>query len=294
VVDAGRTPYLIFNRRVYEIGPGDEFNALMYAKTGLVPVQYSGKMVWQILRSLCFLRGRHSASLSWIHSDEAAGAIYINLHGSDNAILRLSPKRIEVMANGANEAGVILRAADKMREIAFDPVVNPKEAVGLLARLVMEPLACEPENRLFLTCWILTAFFFDFTADKALLKLSGHTGSGKTTAARILCCLLYGADHVESATVACYYADAARNPYLICDNLETEYMNRDIVQFLLHVATGIAKRKRKAGTDSETVRECAKALVAITAIEPLTKPELINRTYDVEFRSLFKKPGERG
>jgi hypothetical protein len=31
--------------------------------------------------------------------------------------------------------------------------------------------------------------------------------------------------------------------------------------------------------------------VAITAIEPLTKPELINRTYDVEFRSIFKKSG---
>ncbi len=27
------------------------------------------------------------------------------------------------------------------------------------------------------------------------------------------------------------------------------------------------------------------------AIEPLTKPELISRTYDVEFRSIFKRPG---
>jgi hypothetical protein len=57
------------------------------------------------------------------------------------------------------------------------------------------------------------------------------------------------------------------------------------------VATGISKGKRKAGTDSETVRESAKALVAITAIEPLTKPELINRTYDVEFRSIYKRAG---
>jgi hypothetical protein len=39
------------------------------------------------------------------------------------------------------------------------------------------------------------------------------------------------------------------------------------------------------------VRESAKALVAITAIEPLTKPELINRTYDIEFRSMFKQAG---
>jgi hypothetical protein len=148
-----------------------------------------------------------------------------------------------------------------------------------------------PSTATWRPCWILSAFFLDFTSDKPLLKLSGHTGSGKTTAARLLSSLLYGADHVESATVAYYYADASHNPYLICDNLETEDLGREVVQFLLHVATGIAKGKRKAGTDSETVRESAKALVAITAIEPLTKPELINRTYDIEFRSMFKQAG---
>jgi hypothetical protein len=39
------------------------------------------------------------------------------------------------------------------------------------------------------------------------------------------------------------------------------------------------------------VRESANALVAITSIDPLTKPELINRTLDVEFRSLFQSGG---
>lgn len=39
------------------------------------------------------------------------------------------------------------------------------------------------------------------------------------------------------------------------------------------------------------MRESSNALVAITAIEPLTKTELINRTYDVEFRAIYKKPG---
>ncbi len=226
--------------------------------------------------------------MSWIHTDMDDGVIYVNLHNRANQILALKPGRAEVLPNGTNSAGIMLRAADKMTSIEFDPSVNPKDSVSLLKELVMDPLACDKENRLFITCWALAAFFLDFTADKALLKLSGHSGSGKTTAARILSCLLYGADHVESATVAYYYADAARNPYLICDNLETENMNTDITQFLLHVATGIAKGKRRAGTDSETVRESANALVAITAIEPLTKAELINRTYDVEFHTLFK------
>ncbi|MGI8784057.1 MAG: hypothetical protein ACR2L2_10475 [Acidobacteriota bacterium] len=231
------------------------------------------------------------ASTVLIHTDESRGEIYVNLHNAANQIVRLGSGHVDLLSNGSNDASVLLRSADKMQPVQFDAAVNPREAVDALRTLAMEPLACEPENRYFLVSWILTAFLLDYTTDKALLKLSGHTGSGKTTAARILSCLLYGADHVESATVAYYYADAARNPYLICDNLETEYLNRDITQFLLHVATGISKGKRKGGTDSDTVRESSNALVAITAIEPLTKSELINRTYDVEFQSVFKKAG---
>ncbi len=288
LVDGDHRCFLMFDQVVYEIGSHDPFNALMLAKTDLVPVSFPGRMVWQILRSLCFLKGRRETNLSWIHTDMNEGVIYVNLHNQGNQILALKPGRVEVLPNGTNSAGIMLRAADKMRPIELDSTVNPKDSVSLLKELVMDPLACDKENRLFIACWALAAFFLDFTADKALLKLSGHSGSGKTTAARILSCLLYGADHVESATVAYYYADAARNPYLICDNLETENMNTDITQFLLHVATGIAKGKRRAGTDSETVRESANALVAITAIEPLTKAELINRTYDIEFHTLFK------
>ncbi len=288
LVDGDHRCFLMFDQVVYELGNYDPFNALMLSKTDLVPVSFPGRMVWQIMRSLCFLKGRREGNLSWIHSDMNEGVIYMNLHNQANQILALKPGRVELLPNGTNSAGIMLRAADKMTAIDFDSSANPKDSVSLLKELVMDPLACDQENRLFITCWLLAAFFLDFTADKALLKLSGHSGSGKTTAARILSCLLYGADHVESATVAYYYADAARNPYLICDNLETENMNTDITQFLLHVATGIAKGKRRAGTDSETVRESANALVAITAIEPLTKAELINRTYDIEFHTLFK------
>jgi len=291
VINQEKRCFLMFEQVMYEIGNNDAFNALMFSKTHLVWVQYQGKMIWQILRNLCFLRGRQEANLSWIHTDEPKGVIYINLHNGANQIVRLSSGEVDLLSNGSNEAGVMLRVADKMEAIDFEPGADPREAVRLLESLVMEPLACEPENKLFLCCWILVAFFLDYTTDKALLKLSGHTGSGKTTTARILSCLLYGADSVESATVAYYYADAAQNPYLICDNLETENMNREVVQFLLHVATGIRKGKRKAGTDSETVRESSNALVAITAIEPLVKSELISRAYDVEFRAIFKRPG---
>ena len=266
---------LLFENRVYEIGHNRPFNALMHQKTGLVAIEHSGKIVWEVLQNLCFLEGRQEAELGWVHADEDSGRLYINLHNEKNQIVAVAADTVEVLKNGHNEAGILLKAADKMAPIEFDDSVDPREAVALLRRLVMDPLACSPENRLFVVSWILTAFFVSYTTEKGLLKLSGHADSGKTTAARLLSCLLYGADHVETSTVAYYYADASRNPFLVADNLETEDLDRKITQFLLHVATGIQKGKRKAGTDSQTVREASDALVAITAIEPLTKRELI-------------------
>jgi hypothetical protein len=183
-------------------------------------------MIWEILQNLCALRGRRKENLRWIHSDLSEGRIWVNLHNETRQIVRLSSGRVDLLSNGANDDGVMLSPADKMAGWDFDPSADPREAVRELWELVVDVLACEPENRLLAVCWILTAFFLDFTSEKALLKLSGHTASGKTTAARLLSCLLYGADHVETATVAYYYADAAQNPFLICDNLEAENRER--------------------------------------------------------------------
>ena len=91
--------------------------------------------------------------------------------------------------------------------------------------------------------------------------------------------------------MAYYYTDAASNPFLICDNLETADMSRRVTKFLLTVATGIQKGKRQVGTDSGKMREAARALVAITAIEPLSRRELITRTFEVEFSRLHQMPG---
>jgi DNA primase len=60
------------------------------------------------------------------------------------------------------------------------------------------------------------------------------------------------------------------------------------LKFLLLSATKGGKEKRTQGTESDTTEEQPKALVLITAIEPFTKPELINRTYDLEFSHKFK------
>ena len=75
---------------------------------------------------------------------------------------------------------------------------------------------------------------------------------------------------------------AAQNPMLIIDNLETKDLTKQLEKFLLLSATKGAKEKRKGGTDTDTVQEKPKALVCITAIEPLVKAEMINRIIAID------------
>jgi hypothetical protein len=51
--------------------------------------------------------------------------------------------------------------------------------------------------------------------------------------------------------------------------IEARQMTEDLTTFMLTSITGIAKEKRKAGTDSEKVIERTKCLLNTTGIEPL-------------------------
>ena len=232
------------------------------------------------------LYGRHTKLRKLPGKSESKGLCPLHRDG----LLRMH--QVAVFANGDNAADVLLGRAHKMEAIEFDPQADPGEAVRLLKKLVADALACPPEHRLFLVSWLLTAFFLEYTDEKALFRLAGNTKSGKSTAAKILSMMLYGSElHVEAATVAYSYSDASRNPLLLCDNLENENLSRDMIQFLLHVASGVSRGKRQGGTDSDTVDEPVQALVAITAIEPLPRSELLNRTYEVHFEKRFKQAG---
>jgi DNA primase len=118
---------------------------------------------------------------------------------------------------------------------------------------------------------------------QTIMKFSGASASGKTTAAKFLSQLLYGQEELGHVSSAAAYSLASQNPLVILDNLEENDRNKSLKMFLFLCATGGSKEKRAGGTDSDTVQEKPKSLVLITAIEPLEEPELINRTIDIEF-----------
>jgi hypothetical protein len=62
-------------------------------------------------------------------------------------------------------------------------------------------------------------------------------------------------------------------------------MTEDLTTFMLTSITGIAKEKRKSGTDSETITERTKCLLNTTGIEPLCGElsEILSRSFVINF-----------
>lgn len=280
--------YIWYRHETVEVGLNLPFNALMLRLTGLDPTMPPGRSVWSILASLCFNSGKLIDIASWIYTDRDTDTIYVNLNSPNSVIIKLSRGGIEEVSNVLNKDDVFLKSAADILPVCYLPDVDVKEGMRLFKELVFDSFTCEREQRYLIVCWIISAFLIDFTPYTAVFKFSGAKGSGKTTAARAISYLLYGLDNVEEQTTAAAYSTAAENPLVIMDNLEVADRSKSKSQFILHSASRVSKRKRTAGSESGTTKEKPKSLILVTAIEPFTRGEEIDRIYDIDFSKAFK------
>ena len=118
-----------------------------------------------------------------------------------------------------------------------------------------------------------------------MTRFEGPSGSGKTTASKLISTLLYGSPQHKKATDAANYTDGSQNPLIALDNIEARQMTEELTTFMLTSITGIAKEKRKSGTDTETVIERTKCLLNSTGIEPLggELAEVLSRSFIIRF-----------
>jgi DNA primase len=286
--DSMSDTYLLYQHHIYQIGNNRPFNALMKKYTGLLPTKEPGRSVWESIASEAYNAGRQIDLASWIYTDRTTDTVYINLNSPNNMILRVNKDGIDETPNGLNKEGILLKSSKKILPVNFLPDADIHEGMTALKELIFNNLTCEKEQRYLIICWLMSAFLLEFAPYMGLMKFSGPTESGKTTAARLLSLLIYGNEHLGDPSTAAAYAVSAQNPLLIIDNLEHDDFTKSILKFLLLSATKGGKEKRTQGTDTDTIQEKPKALVLITAIEPFTKAELINRTYDIDFSSKNK------
>jgi DNA primase len=285
--DQDSTVHLILKNRRYIIGNNRPFNALMKNKTGLLPTREPGRSIWESLASEGYNSGLQIDFSRWISVDPTKMTIFINLNSPDNTILRINENEIRKVQNGVNEDNILLNNS-RMQPVEYISDADIQKGMTALKELVFDNFTCEREQRYLIICWLISAFFLYFFESHPHLKFSGDSGSGKTTAARLLSMLLYDEAKVENISTAAAWSLANENPLLVFDNLETQDVKQGKENFLLQMATGGGKIKRKAGTDSGISEENGKALICITAIEPLTKSELVNRVLDIDFYNKFK------
>lgn len=279
------TLHLFYNHKIYTIGGNTAWESLLHKEARLNSTQQLSKYVHAELKALCYNRGDRLNAFSWVHMiDDGSGpSVFLNLKDPANRILKLSSGETEMLENGTNPYAVLLAESEQMQEFNYDPEVNVAAGMRELKSLIFDTMTCDVAQRYLILAWLLSPYLMPLTPSKALMKMEGGSGSGKTTCAKLGSILLYGKNMVGRSSTAGDYSMGSTEPLIIKDNLETDDINKQSLNFLLLAATGATNIKRKGGTESGVTTEKLNCLVCITAIEPFAKPELINRTYLVNF-----------
>ena len=282
---------LFYQHKIYQLGDNVPFKALLHREAGINAKQEVAGFVFEELKALTYSRGDRLAELGWcsVLQGETGPVLYLNLKDPANRILQVSAGNVDIAENGTNPHNVLLAQSNQMKPFRYDPDVGVAGAMHALQAMLLDNLSCEPAQRYLVLAWALSSYLMPFTTSRALMKMEGGSGSGKTTAAKFLSLLLYGENMVGRSSTASDYSMAATEPLIIKDNLETDDLNRNALNFLLLAATGATNIKREQGTASGVVSEKINCLVAITAIEPFAKPELINRTFIVDFSKKWQR-----
>ncbi len=283
-------PFLHFDNAIYWMDSADrgrkrQYAAMLYRHTGLVPTSPGGRTFFEVLPSLALILGKMREHFSWLHTDVSNHTVYFNLNNDAHEIAKITPDGVELLKNGGNADGIILQDSQKMKPLRFLADADPDEADRLLSTLILDNMTCAPGARAVILSWLSCFLLIDFAGTRPMTRFEGPAGSGKTTASKLISALLYGEPQQKKSTDAANYTDGSQNPLIVLDNIEVKQMTEELTTFMLTSITGIAKEKRKSGTDTETVIERTKCLLNTTGIEPLggELAEILTRSFIVRF-----------
>ena len=283
-------PFLHFDNAIYWMDSADrgrrrQYAAMLYKHTGLVPTSPGGRTFFEVLPSLALIRGQMREHFSWLHTDVSNHTVYFNLNNEQHEIVKITPGGIELLKNGGNADSILLEDSQKMKPIRYLGDADLEEADRKLVDVLVNNITCSNQDRLLILSWLSCFLLIDFTGTRPMTRFEGPAGSGKTTASKLISTLLYGSPQHKKATDAANYTDGSQNPLIALDNIEARQMTEELTTFMLTSITGIAKEKRKGGTDTETVIERTKCLLNTTGIEPLRGElsEIQSRTFVINF-----------
>lgn len=278
--------FMYFRGKAYRVTARDkDFIALLH---DVVKVSVTGKEIKILISTfanLAYSHSKESDMFSWLHTDFNELAIYVNLNNPEDQIARMTPGNVEILQNGNNPYGIFLVNSKKIAPIHYVPGVGIHECMSRFDSLITRHLTCAPIDREFLKAWIMSFLLMDLSSTRPHGRFQGSVGSGKTTASKFISTLLFGAPQQKIGTMAANYSDAAVNPLVILDNVETTNIDKGLISCILTCCTAIGREKRKPGTLNETITEYSKCLINTNGIEPFAAhlTEIMTRTFIFEF-----------
>lgn len=283
-------PFMYFDNAIYWMDTSEKcrkraWYAMIFKQTGLVSTMQSCKTFLEVLANLAIDQGQPCGNLSWLHTDMKNYVVFFNLNNNEHQIAKITSEGVEIVQNGGNTDNVILDCSQKIQPITYLPDANRQEAEQCIAELIIQNFTCSPLDRLLIISWLSCFLLIDYAGTRPMTRFEGVSGSGKSSASKMISALLYGTEEQKKATDAANYADGSQNPLIILDNIESKQMTEELTTFMLTSITGIAREKRRSGTDSETVVERTKCLLNTNGIEPLCADlsEIQSRAFIINF-----------
>jgi hypothetical protein len=281
---AGEALQLSWKGKVIQIGQ-DTFKAFLLEEAGITTrTPKAGRMI-EAFRLKALAEAKRVGHRSWFKTDRAERVVYLHLNAVDGLLFRISPNQVDRIENGANSDDILLFPSPKIAEWEYRKLNSNdfKKAIRIFDEAVLNKLACSAENRLLYGCWILAYPLLGFTSSRPHLRCEGSSGRGKTRAMDVMSTFVYGESKLKTATEAANYTDAAQNPLVLIDNIETKNLTPPLVQFFLTVVSGIERERRLPGSVRGMVAEELHCLLNTSGIESLDRIELLNRTIHIEF-----------
>lgn len=260
-----------------------DFNALLLSTANITTADKLGKVTVSVLNASAHLEGKRIRRSTWLETRIDRLEIFLNLKNSRNEILKINPNTCEVISNGSNDDNIFMlnTTEDKVLPIEFQAMSDTefRDALLLGNELIAKHIPCSLEERWFAYGWRLAFPLYDFTTKHITLRAQGASAAGKSTACDVLSLSLYGESLQGTSTTASLYRDAAINPLVVEDNLESRrfYADEGHGDFYLLAATGGVKQKSAKNTDSGVINERIRALVLCNGIESIAKSEQTNR-----------------
>ena len=277
--------YWVWKDHVYEISDNQPFKTLIWKEAELTHEGIESKKIWAVLKAETDNKGKELKSFTWLFTDCLTHTIYINPNNDDSKLIRITPGEVKTVSNGINEEKVLLAPAPKMQSFELLDLSEEdyREAWKKYENLILRNMACTRDDQLLYGCWVLCYPLIDYVKTLPHMRCEGVSSAGKTRAMDLIGHFVYGDTAIKKATDAANFADAAKNPLICLDNVETKNFTSGLADFVLTAATGIQKEKRKIGTDHDVVIEKVKCLLTTNGIENLGKKEHITRTLLIEF-----------